>query len=187
MAKRRKKIAEKVEAKRRQLWPDVTKDDLWDRRRYDGFITLPRTMPLILSIIDDLTKGQPASSTYLELWGRSYDEMYVSLGTPDSHAFHAGFEGQRARRTWQQRIAQLAKLGFIRTAPGPSGPHSYALIMNPHVVIRKLKEKNIPGLIDVKYSELVLRCKDIGATDIDPPSPPVEKHAVEFDNDDIPF
>ena len=31
-------------------------------------------MPLILSMMDDLSKGQPVSSTYLELWCRTFDE-----------------------------------------------------------------------------------------------------------------
>lgn len=36
-------------------------------KEYDGFTTIPRTMPLIMNIIDDLTKAKPASSNYFAL------------------------------------------------------------------------------------------------------------------------
>lgn len=39
-------------------------------------------MLLSLSIMDDLSKGQPVSSTYLELWCRTFDESFVTLSKP---------------------------------------------------------------------------------------------------------
>ena len=138
-------------------------------------------MPLILSIIDDLTKGSPAGSTYLELWGRTYDEMYVSLSNPDIHAYHAGFAGQRARRTWQQRIESLAKLGFIHTAPGMAGKHSHAVIINPHAALKRLRDREVPGLTAEKYNALIERANEVGAVDVD-----VDPTA-SADDDDIPF
>ena len=57
---------------RQSLWPEVTDDWLWSRHTHDGFTSLPKGMPLILTIMDDLSKGQPVSSTYLELWCRTF-------------------------------------------------------------------------------------------------------------------
>jgi uncharacterized protein YydD (DUF2326 family) len=49
----------RVREQRGKLWPDVDfYNYLWHRKRNDGFVTIPRTMPLIIGIIDDLTKGR---------------------------------------------------------------------------------------------------------------------------------
>ncbi len=107
-----------------------------NRLTHDGFSTIPSTMPLIMSVQDDLSKGSPVSSTYLDLWTRAYDEGFVTLSKPREMAFHAGFSTQRAERTWRQKLDNLASLGFIDLKSGPSGPASYALIWNPYLVIK---------------------------------------------------
>jgi len=128
-------------------------------------------MPLILDIINDLSKGQPVSSTYLELWCRAFDECFVTLSKHTEMAFHAGFAGQRAVRTWMQRMNRLRELGFIDIMPGASGPLSYALILNPYRVIRRLREKKTPGLTAEKYNALLSRTIEIGASELEEPMP----------------
>src|SRR5439155_1306852 len=83
----RKKIAKRQLELRNRLWPDMadakaTQEWLWSRHTHDGFTTLPKCMPLIMSIMDDLAKGQPVSSTYFELWCRTFDENFVTLSKP---------------------------------------------------------------------------------------------------------
>jgi hypothetical protein len=121
----------------------------------------------MIGIIDDLTKGAPAGMTYAELWCRSFDEMYVSLSRAKELAFHSGFIGQRAERTWAEKIRRLAELGFISVKPGQAGPLSHALILNPYLVIKRLHESGHLGLSHEKYNALVERAIDIGATDLD--------------------
>ena len=69
-------------------------------------------------------------------------------------AFHSGFSGQRAVRTWKERIKALDGLGFIRTAAGTAGPYSHAVILNPHFVIRRLYAAKTPGLTAASYNAL---------------------------------
>jgi hypothetical protein len=162
------KYIRRIRALREKLWPDVDFDkQLWHRKRNDGFITIPRTMPLIMSIIDDLTKGGPAGMTYAELWCRSFDEMYVSLSKSKEMAFCSGFTGQRAERTWAEKIRKLADLGFIKIKGGQAGHLSHALIMNPYLVIKKMHEDKVIGLSQEKYDALVERAVEINATDLD--------------------
>ncbi|WP_207770975.1 hypothetical protein [Kumtagia ephedrae] len=174
MSKRPKKYVDKVLALRARLWPDLIEDELWYHKKYDGFVTIPRTMPLIMSIIDDLTKGTPASSTYLDLWCRTFPEMYVSLSEQTKLAYGAGFTGQRARRTWQERIRLLNELGFIRVAEGMAGEFSHAVVINPHVALKRLKDQKHPGLVASKYNALLERAGEVGAPDVDrdPKAPP---------------
>ncbi|WP_429038086.1 hypothetical protein [Bradyrhizobium elkanii] len=162
---------------RNKLWPDVPADWLWSRHTHDGFTTMPKGLPLIMSIMDDLAKGQPVSSTYIELWCRTFDENFVVLSKPREMAFHAGFDGQRAERTWRQRLQILDQLHFISLAEGPSGPASYALIYNPYKVIEWHKNEGTAGLRKDKYHALLERSAEIGDESLMPPAPP-EQPAV---------
>lgn len=187
------KYIRRIRALREKLWPDVDfEKQLWHRKRNDGFITIPRTMPLIMSIIDDLSKGGPAGMTYAELWCRSFDEMYVSLSKSKEMAFCSGFIGQRAERTWAEKVRKLAELGFIKIKGGQAGQLSHALIMNPYLVIKKLHDDKVAGLSQEKYDALVERAVEINATDLDddylddeddeesaaPAEPPAAKPAI---------
>ncbi len=137
----------------------------------DGFSTIPSTMPLVLSIIDDLSNGRPASMTYLDLWTRAFDEGFVTLAKPREMAFHSGFTTQRAERTWRQKLDVLAELGFIDLKSGPNGPASYALLRNPYLVIKRHHEEKNVGLREDKFNALVARALEIGDRTFAPPVP----------------
>lgn len=160
------KYSQKTESLKKKLWTDTIEGELWDRLATDGFFTVPRTMPIIMSIIDDLTKGTPASAVYFELWSRARDEMYVSLSKASEMAYHSGFTGQRAVRAWSDRIKKLRDLGFIGVKEGSSGLLSHALIYNPHVIIERLHKAKHSGLIESKYIALIERGNEIGAKDV---------------------
>ncbi len=169
--KPRKKIAQRQLELRNRLWPNITEGILWQRSKHQGFTTIPRTMPLMLSMMDDLSPGQPISSTYLELWCRAFDECFVTLSKQREIAFHAGFTGQRAERTWRGRMTILSDLGFIEIKEGSSGPLSYALILNPYLVIRRLHRDKNHCVREDKYNALMERAGEISADDLDMPDP----------------
>jgi hypothetical protein len=89
MVQRRRtlKIRETQQKLRSRLWPKLDESKLWHREKKHGFITIPRPMPLIMKIMDDLAGGQPVSTAYLELWCRSFDESFVTLSNPGNIAF----------------------------------------------------------------------------------------------------
>lgn len=172
----RKKIAKRQLELRNRLWSDLdlenNEDDLlWTRQVYNGFTTLPKGMPLMLGIMDDLAGGQPVSGTYLELWCRTFDDNFVVLSKQEEIAFHSGFSGQRAVRTWKGRLKLLAELGFIKLATGPSGDCSYALILNPYRTIKDLHDAG-KGVRKDKYNALVARSVEIDDESLAPPPLP---------------
>lgn len=170
--KPRKKISKKIVDLRSRLWPELVEEDLWSRHLYDGFTSIPRTMPIIMNIIDQLSDGSKRTSiTYLALWGQAFDEMYISLQNADDLSFHAGFTGQRATRTWKERIKVLDDLGFIRTAEGTAGQYSHAVILNPHFAIRRLHAAKTPGLTQASFNALTERAIAVGADDMSVPLP----------------
>ena len=111
------KFVKKARELRARVWPEMKfEDELWHRKINDGFITVPRTMPIVLSIIDDLTKGAPASSTYFDLWCRSFDEMYVSLSKSKELAFHADLSDSARSGLGRKKFASL--MSWVLSASG---------------------------------------------------------------------
>lgn len=159
-------IVERQLAARKRLWPEVTDELLWNPKDRAGYAPVPRVMPLMMSIMDDLSgKGFPVGQTYLELWTRLQEELFLTLNRPEEMAFHAGFSGQRAVRTWKDRVRRLVELGFVGAKPGPLGELSYAILYNPYHVI---KRAHLSGnVLEAKWQALVIRAYEVGAFDLD--------------------
>lgn len=163
-------IAKKQLALRDQLWPDA-KPILWDRKANKGFATIPKTLPIILRIMDEMGNGTRLSETYMTLWCSTWDNSFASLAKQRDLAVAAGFSGNRAEYTWRTRAKKLADLQFIDIKAGKSGPLSHALILNPHLVIRWHYEQKTPGLSEASYTALIEWALDVGARDMtDDPS-----------------
>jgi hypothetical protein len=159
-------IVKKQLAHRELLWPGC-EPQLWHRKANKGFATIPKTMPLILQIMDDLSgKGKPVSSTYLGLWCETWDNSMVNASKQQDMAQAAGFSGQRAVYTWGARVHLLHDLKFIDIKPGNSGPISHILIWNPHWVIRWHHHHKTLGMVEANFNTLLSRAVDIGANDV---------------------
>ena len=166
--KRLSKIARQKLRMRDTLWPELDEARLWSRERSDGWLSVPRPMPLLMKIMDSLSKGKPVSSTYLDLWCRTYDDSFIIANKDREMAYFSGFSGERAVRTWTMRMRSLKDLGFIDIKSGPNGPISYVLILNPYLVVRQLYDA---GQINESFfNSLAQRMIEIGAHDLsDPP------------------
>jgi hypothetical protein len=161
--------AEKLEgsrvALRSRLWPKVQPALLWSRKSAKGFATVPRTMPLLMQIMDRLHIGKPVSSVYLDLFCRAFDESFVRLDKAPQMAFSAGFVTARGHHTWAERLDLLKQDGFIDIAPGPFGVRSFALIFNPYFVVQELREK--ARIDDALYNALAFEAESFGAKDLE--------------------
>lgn len=158
-------IAKKQMRLREELWPGAG-SLVWDRLAHRGFATVPKTMPLVLQIMDGMAKGQPVSSTYFALWCSTWDNSFVTLSKHREMAYLAGFSGQRGVRTWASRMKLLHDLRFIYLKPGKGTDLGYALILNPHLVIKKHHDAKTPGLVEALYIALVELALEIGAKDM---------------------
>jgi len=165
--KRKEKTAENMRKLRDTLWPNLDEDKLWNYKKSDGWLNVPRPLPIILQIMDNLSKGKPVSSTYLELFCRTYDDSFVVTNKPREMALFAGFSGERAERTWASRMRILESLGFIEIKEGTSGPISYALILNPYHVVEAQKNKGMVN--DQLYNSLLQRMSEARTRDLEKP------------------
>ena len=159
-------IAKKQLALRDHLWPGYD-GFLWHRSANKGFATIPKTLPLILNVMDEMTKGAPVSSTYLTLWCSTWDNSYISLAKPAEYAIASGFGGQRGEHTWIGRMKKLRELHFIDIKAGKSGPMSHVIIWNPHLVVRYHHDiAKTAGLTEASFTSLLERAMDVGALDM---------------------
>ncbi|MGA9583052.1 MAG: hypothetical protein WBR13_13900 [Allosphingosinicella sp.] len=170
-------IAKKQLGLRELHWPGK-EQWLWNRKAQKGFATIPKTMPLILKIMDEITKGAPVSSTYLTLWCSTWDNSFVVLNKHGDMANASGFGGQRGEHTWATRMKKLQELEFIDIKPGKSGPMGNAIIWNPHWIIRYLHHIKTPGLTEASYNALVETAFEIGATDMTVPWQPFSPNTM---------
>lgn len=189
-ASRRAIVAKQIEL-RKKLWPLIEDTDLWIRTERNGFATIPRAMPILAILMDGMNKGAPVSATYLSLWCMVMDELFLTIQSPTTMAFHAGFEGERAVRTWRDRMKRLKSDGFIDFLPGQAGDITFVLLLNPYHVIRRHAAAKHPALTELRMNTLIARVHEIQGTDMDeklPNNPLTRKPPKLFDLDDeIPF
>ncbi|WP_176454369.1 hypothetical protein [Sinorhizobium fredii] len=163
-----KKVEEKQAEIRKQVFGPIDPNGVWDRKTAKGFTTIPRTLPLLGSLMDGLSgKGKPVSTTYLELWCRSNDEGFVTLSKQAEIAFASGFSGLRGVSTWKERVRKLEELQFLITRPGVSGNLHYVQLWNPYLIIKYHKTHGTPGFLEDRYNALIERMMEIGAKDLD--------------------
>lgn len=162
---RASRIQKNNQTLRKQLWGDIEPNKIWNRKESTGYTTLPRTMPIIFQIIDNLAeKSKPVSAVYFSLWCRVFDESFIEIKNQEQMAFESGYSGQRAVSTWRSRMKNLSSLGFIDIKEGASGEFSYVLLFNPYMVIKRYHAEGKIQLI--KYNAIFARALEVGAKDL---------------------
>jgi hypothetical protein len=161
--KRRRKTYGRLKRQklRDQLWPDSA-FRLWDRHTNAGFTTVPRLLSLIVVLIRDLSGKSDPSRVYLDLWLRCFDDAFLNIVQEDQFAFSSGYKGNRAVRSWRERIKQLKALGFIDVKPRGNTEIAYILLLNPLDTVTRLREQG--KVKDDWWNAYVERANDIGAT-----------------------
>lgn len=125
---------------RRQIWPEVEEDELWDRKEFTGFTTIPRTLSIIMRIIDEIDRVN-AGRVYFDLWCRSFDDYVIEIRDEYDAAYSSGYSGQRAVRSWRERVAVLESVGFVKAQRASHGAYRLILVVDPHRTVEKLHAK----------------------------------------------
>lgn len=159
------------------FWPDA-EERIWDRSRYDGYTTVPKTMPMLMRALDELSKGKPLGATYFALWCATWDNGFVRLGRTPDLAYASGFTGLRGTRGWQERLKLLEAFGFVEIHPTGDQKFGLAFLPNPNVVLLRLwarkrqhtsgpiEPAGLAGLQDATVSAFLERAIDVGANDV---------------------
>lgn len=138
-----RRAGEKRTELRNALWPN-SESIIYNFGKEKGYCSIPRTLPLIMTLINELTdkKKGDASRVYLELWSRAFEEGIVTITDEESHAFSSGYTEQgRGLRSWRERLDILKNLGFIDIKPVGLRKNGHILLHHPHDVVDKLHDE----------------------------------------------
>lgn len=151
---------------------------IWDRKRHHGFATVPKTMPLLMRALDELSKGKPLGQTYFALFCATWDNGFVRLGRSTDLPYASGFTGPRGVRGWHERMKLLESFGFVEIQPSGDQKFGLAFLPNPNIVLLNLWEKKMSqgkgpfepeglgGLQEATMSAFLERAIDVGANDV---------------------
>lgn len=153
---------------RERLWPG-SQVAIWTvaDEQVVGFATIPRLMPWILKLIGDLSpKGGNPADVYLELWCRDFGQSIIKIEDEQECAFAAGYDSNRAVRTWKSHMQKLVNLGFIKAKKEHNRDFGQVLLLNPLAVCHKHhKESRVD---EEWWTAFVTRAHNIGADIPDP-------------------
>jgi hypothetical protein len=147
---------------RDSLWGDAEKLVLKPDEK--GWWKAPRTLPLVLTLTRDkrITGNLDCSAVYLELWSRDFGQGIVEIFDEAEHAFAAGYVGDRAVRSWRERVRKLAEADFLRIARKPNREIGYVLLLDPYTVVQALRDKEKIG--DTWWSFFIARLQAVGVS-----------------------
>jgi len=125
-------------ALREDFWPG---ERAWFSVREQGYFSAPRTLPLIMQLLrsKDVVTAD-AGAVYLELLSRHFGDGIVEMAEEADHAAAAGFTGNRATRTWRDRMKDLETAGFIRVRQKGNRRYGYILLVHPAIAVGKLRK-----------------------------------------------
>jgi hypothetical protein len=173
-----KKPDQRREQIREQRWPEAG-DRIWKGTQEKGWWPAPRVLPLLLHLTKDkkIVGNKDCSRVYLELLSRDFGQGLVEIRDEDEHAFCAGYTGNRARRSWQERMRLLAKNGFIEIAAKGNRAIGYVLIVHPARVATKLRGER--KVTEQWWEMLQQQLIDSGAGALDDPLSLPELRVIE--------
>ena len=130
---------------REAYWPNAIP---WTGRNATGWFFAPRTLPLLLLLLRSkgLSGRKDPSRVYLALLARHVDNGVIEIAQEADLAYESGYTGQRAVRTWQERMQLLADLGLIKIQPSGNQKYRFVLLVHPSLAIEKLKKR--PDVVD---------------------------------------
>jgi hypothetical protein len=161
-SRRRSRLIERHLAQRDQIWPDAA-DRVWNWSDNKGYVHMPRLLPLVMQLIRHVNPKINPSLVYLELWSRCLDGGFLELDDEEAHAYASGYDGQRAVRTWRERMRELERLGFIESRRSGNREFGFVLIPDPLHICVELKKRGRPRVPDAWWTAFLSRAKKIGA------------------------
>jgi hypothetical protein len=118
-----------------------------------GWGKLPRHIMPFLSLLrlKVVVGSMDCDRTYLELTTRDYGYGTIETVDPKTHAFLVGFTGQRAARSWEERVAKLVELDAVVPKVRHNRRFGYLLLRDPDFAVTKIE--GLPGVGNDLYAQ----------------------------------
>jgi len=147
-------------AQRDALWPEASA--VVFPTVAGGWSQMPRTVPMIASLIDHISGKDKPGRLYITLWSYEYGDGFVEIPDPAQVALEAGYFTNRAERTFSERIAQLKTMGFIKTASVGMRDDAFLLLVDPHRVVAQIHTIDPEHIPERWWTAFKARCALIG-------------------------
>lgn len=179
---------------RDSFWPDAG-DVVWNRREETGFVTVPRTLGLVCTLLKHMGRQNDPSRVYLALWLRQRDYGFVEIHDSEDLAAECGYyRGNRKVRSLHEALDQLQGLGFVRVVPKGPRKYGFVLILHPHDVVQRIRHETPKDIPDWWWSLFTLRVQEIKTVlRWSPPKKPATSDfndlsdGLDTTNGDLPF
>lgn len=173
------KLAAYIRRRRRvrdEYWPDAP-SVAFDPKG-GGWAQVPRTIPLIATLIDALAAREKPSRVYTALWLYDYGDGFVELPDLARFTVELGYTTRRGERSVTERLQILEDLGFVRSRPLASRKFGYVLLLDPHQVVAPMRSSP-PAQVSSAWWESWLsafdaRCREARIRLPEPEVPDVE-------------
>jgi hypothetical protein len=162
---------------RDRLWSDA--EGIVFQSKRGGWAQMPRTVPLVASLIDQLRAKENAGRLYLTLWSHEYGDGFVEVPDPALIAMEAGYVTNRAERTFAERMRVLSELGFVRTAPLGVRDFGYVLLVDPHQVVCDMRARSPESVPPAWWTAFGARCSTAGIELPEPAISPIGEPGKE--------
>lgn len=140
---------------------------LWEPLPSVGFVMIPKTLPFIVRILDEITKGAPVGRAYSVLWTFCWNnDAFVKMSRARDIAYACGYTGPRGVRLLNDRLIKLRELGMIETAPGTDGEISFVYLPSPHYSLLKIWISGTPKIQERSFNAFRERATALGAKDV---------------------
>jgi hypothetical protein len=147
-------------SQRDAMWQDAEK--LVFPTGAGGWSQMPRTVPMIASLIDHLSGKDKPGRLYIALWAHEFGDGLVEIPDPAQVALEAGYITNRAERTFGERIEQLKAMGFVKTSAVGMRDYGFVLLVDPHRVVADLYEKAPERIPERWWTAFNARCAAVG-------------------------
>lgn len=139
------------------FWPDA--DSVTFPTHTGGWARVPRTIPVISTLIDELAPREKPARVYSGLWSYDFGDGFIELPDLARFAVEVGYMSRRAERTVAERLQILEDLGFLRSKPLASRKFGYLLLLDPHRVVAPMRS-NPPSQVSSAWLEVWLSAYD---------------------------
>lgn len=136
MADGAKHASKKRLSTRTRLWPNAG-SEVFDpsNRATKGYAQVPRVVPLVARLINEVGGAENAGPLYQVLWAQDWGQGIIEVRSFRGLLYEAGYtgKGSRVERTWEERIRILERLELIRSAARGLDNYGYILLVDPYL------------------------------------------------------
>jgi hypothetical protein len=127
---------------RKRIWPD-SDALIFSPNEAKGFARVPRVVPLVARLVNELGAPINAGQLYQVLWAHDWGDGVVEIKNFRTLLFEAGYTERTSRteRTWRERISLLRDHGLVQVARNGLDEFGFVLLIDPYLAVTTMRKR----------------------------------------------